>query len=189
MPKVTQGVRRGGRSRIQAVCPQVHCACPLLGGPSSQLTSQDSLMPEPWQWTSGASVSGSASLRSSGTWGSWKDPAAVWTQSGFAFSPTSTATQLRWSLRPHLPAPWPSLPGPGPSSIAVQGCQPRAASLPSWGERQALSSPVPPLLLALSQPSEQFLFAEPLAPSCQPGGICCPVEGHLLPEGPALWRG
>lgn len=146
-------------------------------------------MPEPWQLTSGASVFGSASPRSSGTWGSWKGPAAVQTLSGFVFSHTSTAMQLRWSLLARPLAPWPSLPGPGPSSIAVQGCRAPATSSPSWEECPGPSSPAPPLLFTPSPPSAPLQCAEPLVPSCQPGGICCPVEGHLPPGGPAPWRG
>lgn len=176
-------------------CPRPHgcdpriSTCPPPGRPSSRLALQDSLMPGPWRWTSGASVFGSASPRSSGTWGSWKGRAAVQTPSGFVFSHTSTATQPRWSLLPHPLAPWPSLPGPGPSSIAVLGCQPRATSSPSWEECPVPSSPAPPLWLTPSQRSEPLLCAEPRALSCQPGGICCPVEGHLPRGGPAPWRG
>lgn len=146
-------------------------------------------MPEPWQLTSGASVFASASPRSSDIWGSWKGRAAAQTLSGFVFSHTSTATQLRWSLLPRPLAPWPSLPGPGPSSIAVQGWQPPATSSASWEEGPVPSSPAPPLLFTPSPPCEPLPCAEPLVPSCQPGGICCPVEEHLPPGGPAPWRG
>lgn len=110
-PQVTRGI-----------FPQVLCFIPRM--PSRCFTLQGSLTPEPWLLTSGALVFGNASRRSSGTWGSWKDPAAMQTLSGFAFSPTSTATQLRWSLRPHPLVPWPSLCGPGLSSIAARGYLP-----------------------------------------------------------------
>uniref|UniRef100_A0A8C0SSV6 Poly(A) binding protein cytoplasmic 4 n=1 Tax=Canis lupus familiaris TaxID=9615 RepID=A0A8C0SSV6_CANLF len=121
---------------------------------------------------------------------------------GVLEGPSSRADPVRIRLLSHLnsyaaemePAPTPTGPLAFPAwpwsfFHSCPGLSAPATSSPSWEECPVPSSPAPPLWLTPSQRSEPLLCAEPRALSCQPGGICCPVEGHLPRGGPAPWRG